>query len=71
MKQLAHNLYTADPNIPEYGPLPGSELFQNMRYGYEKPYKVHGWQWSTTFRKWSALVTFQSGETVFTYPKTW
>ena len=63
------NLYTTDPHIPEYGPIPlDKELFQTD-YGYAKPVSVHGWQWNTTFNKWSALVTFKDGWHGFTYPK--
>ena len=53
-----------------YPPIPKAEFFLNG-YGYEKPAKVHGWEWSTTFNKWSALVTFANGWHGFTYPKTY
>ena len=51
-----------------YPEIPDAELFQ-ARYGYEKPAIVHGWQWSTTFNRWSALVTMADGWHGFTYPK--
>lgn len=64
---VAHNAGPRDelsyPPIPE-----GVELFQH-KLGYEKPTKIHGWEWSTTFGKWSALVTFADGWHGFTYPK--
>ena len=53
-----------------YPPIPDSELFFTG-WGYEKPAIVHGWDWSTTFNKWGALVTFDNGTRVFTYPKTY
>ena len=53
-----------------YGKIPDSKEFQNMRYGYEVPKKVHGWQWSTTFGRWTALVTFKDGTRTWTYPKS-
>lgn len=51
------------PSIPE-----DVELFQH-RNGYAKPETVHGWEWSYTFGKWSALVTFADGWNGFTYPR--
>jgi hypothetical protein len=53
------------PEIPYH-----AELFQH-NYGYEKPLKIHSWQWSTTFGKWGALVTFEDGWHGYTYPKLW
>lgn len=64
--------YNAKPisslGINRYPDIPDSEEFQH-NYGYEKPKIVHGWEWSTTFGKWSALVTFYDGWHGFTYPK--
>lgn len=37
-------------------------------YGYEVPDEIHGWQWSSDFARWSALVTFSDGWHGFTYP---
>ena len=51
-----------------WGKIPDAKLFQKD-YGYEKPKKIHGWQWSTDFGKWSALVTFKDGTEIWTYPK--
>lgn len=48
------------PEIPDY-----TEFFTG--YGYEKPETIHGFQWSTTFNQWGALVTFKSGQRVFTW----
>lgn len=61
---------TADAIMREaYGPIPNAERFQSgTGYGYEKPTHVHGWQWSTTFNRWSALVTFENGWHGFTWP---
>ena len=52
-----------------YPEIPDAEIFHNLNYGYEKPISIHGWQWSTTFGRWSALVTFSDGWHGFTYPK--
>ena len=54
------------PVYPEPIPL-GVTYFQH-HYGSEKPVTVHGWQWSTTFGKWHALVTFADGWHGFTFP---
>ena len=63
-----HNAKRGEYSLP---PIPeNAELFQN-RYAYEKPETVHGWQWSSTFGTWSALVTFADGWHGFTYPRTW
>ena len=44
----------------EWGAIPDAERFlRGDQYGYEKPREVHGWGWSSTFGKWSALVTFE------------
>jgi len=52
-----------------YGKIPDSKEFQNNRYGFEKPKKLHGWAWSDTFHRWTALVTFKDGTKTWTYPK--
>lgn len=53
-----------------YGPIPDCERFQaGSSYGYEKPAAIHGWQWSETFRRWSALVTFHGGWRGYTWPE--
>lgn len=51
-----------------YGKIPDSKEFQKG-YGYEIPKKVHGWEWSTIFGRWTALVTFKDGSQTWTYPK--
>ena len=54
---------------PEDHPvIPEADLFYH-NWGYEKPVVVYGWQWSTTFGRWSALVTFSDGWHGYTYPK--
>lgn len=53
-----------------YPPIPDAELFQDGDgYGYIKPLVVHGWDWSTTWGHWMALVTFPSGWHGFSHPK--
>lgn len=52
-----------------YGPIPDARRFQhNETYGYEEPKEIHGWEWASTFGRWSALVTFANGWRGFTYP---
>lgn len=51
-----------------YGPIPDAEMFQHDPGGPQRPIEVHGWDWSTTFGRWSALVTFEDGWHGFTYP---
>ena len=54
----------------EYGPIPAAERFyEGSGYGYKVPTEVHGWQWSSTFWRWSALVTFDNGWRGFTWPE--
>jgi hypothetical protein len=52
-----------------YPDIPASMEFQNQRYGYETAIKVHGYQWSNTFNRWSALVDMPDGWHGFSYPK--
>ena len=54
----------------EYPPKPESEVYYH-NYGYEKPIKLGGWSWSTTFGRWGRLVTFADGWYGFTYPKNY
>ena len=61
--------FNAKRDSASYPPIPEAELFQGINYAYEKPIAIHGWQWSTTFGRWSALVTFSDGWYGFTYPK--
>ena len=54
------------------GPIPDQSLFQHHQsFGYEQPVEVHGWQWSITFGRWSALVSFKDGWKGFTFPAPW
>jgi hypothetical protein len=54
----------------ELGPIPDATRFlMGHAYRYEEPTEVHGWQWSTTFGTWSALVTFKDGWKGYTYPE--
>ena len=53
-----------------YGPIPAAKRFQHHRgYGYFKPAQIHGWQWSTTFNRWGAMVTFEDGWKGLTWPE--
>lgn len=45
-----------------------AELYQH-NYGHEKPVALDRWSWSTTFGRWSRLVTFADGWHGYTYPK--
>lgn len=38
-------------------------------YGYARPAAVLWWEWSTTFGTWGALVRWDDGSEVYTYPK--
>lgn len=52
------------PEIPD-----AREFYNATAYRYEAPTHVYGWQWSVTFGRWSALVTFADGWHGYTYPK--
>lgn len=52
-----------------YPPIPEGVTEFQKDYGYEVPTAVHGWDWSTTFGRWSALVTFANGWHGWTFPK--
>ena len=52
-----------------YGKIPDSLRFQNQSYGYEEATQIHGWQWSVTFGRWSALVTMPCGWQGFSVPE--
>lgn len=60
--------HNANRDSRSYPPIPHAEMFFH-NYGHEKPTAVYGWQWSTTFGRWSAFVTFTDGWQGFTYPK--
>jgi hypothetical protein len=66
---LQREAYNARRDSLSYPPIPEAELFLNQSYGYEKPVKVHGWDWSVTFGRWSALVDFENGWHGWTFPK--
>ena len=54
----------------EWGAIPDATRFLlGTQHGYAVPLEIHGWQWSTTFGRWSALVTFQDGWHGYTYPE--
>lgn len=54
-----------------YGPIPDAKTFQHhSSYRNEVPIEVHGWEWSTTFGCWRALVTFKDGWKGITSPAT-
>lgn len=53
-----------------YGKIPDCNRFQNHQTGgFEVATEVHGWQWSITFRRWSALVTLADGWHGFSFPE--
>lgn len=52
-----------------YPPRPTYATHFQHHYGNEIPVTVHGWQWSSTFGRWSALVTFADGWRGYTYPQ--
>lgn len=56
-----------------WGPIPFATRYQHGRYptlvGYTVPAIVHGWVWSATFNRWSALVTFADGWCGYTFPE--
>jgi hypothetical protein len=54
-----------------YPAIPTEATEFQSNYGYEVPVAVHDWQWSVTFGRWSALVTFKDGWHGWTYPKSW
>ena len=45
-----------------------AEEYQHF-YGYEKPVSLGAWSWSTTFGRWSRLVTFADGWHGYSYPR--
>ena len=52
-----------------YGPIPDTGYFQHGgKGGIDVPAVVHGWDWSATFGRWSALVTFADGWHGWTFP---
>ena len=55
--------------MTELPPIPAAELFFTG-WTYEKPAQVHAWEFSYTFNRWGAVVTFNNGRRVYTYPKT-
>ena len=68
MKLYQSNKELDDIALKAYGKIPtNAKVFQHF-YSYEKPETIHGWQYSTTFGTWSALVTFKDGWRGFTYP---
>lgn len=54
-----------------YGKIPDHDIFQTVRFTFEKPSEVHGWEWSATFNAWRALVTFRDGWHGVTSPAPW
>ena len=62
-----------DPFSLTYGPdwvrrCRGCTTFQNDSYGASTPAKVIYWDWSVTFGRWGALVEWDNGARIFTYP---
>ncbi len=50
-------------------PIPADAELFFTGYGYTKPAAVVWWEWSTTFGTWGALVRWDDGAEVYTYPK--
>lgn len=71
LKQRGANGYAVDSLGNEYRGYPvipkttRQTLFQGSP---QPPKRVIGWQWSTTFNRWSAYVEQVDGWTGFTYP---
>lgn len=64
--------YNARRDALSYPPIPASaDQFQTPRSGFDSPVFIHGWNWSTTYGRWTALVTFADGWHGWTSPKTW
>ena len=55
--------------MKQHPPIPYNVKEFQHHYGYEEPVTIHRWEWSTTFSRWSALVTFKDGWHGFSYPK--
>lgn len=51
-----------------YGPIPDAKYFQNEKGGKEIPRIIRGWQWSIAFKRWGAVVIFNSGWHGYTWP---
>lgn len=66
---LQRNEFNAKRDAMSYPEIPESHEFQCPDYSYKKPAAIHGWQWSTTFNRWTALVTFADGWHGYTWPK--
>ncbi len=52
-----------------YGRIPDAKRFQTPRDGWQEPVTLHGWNWSDTFHRWGALVTFADGWHGWTWPE--
>lgn len=54
--------------MKEYPPIPYATHFLNNKYGYDKA-TVRQWEWSVTFGRWGAFVTFEDGYQCYTWPR--
>lgn len=52
-----------------YGRIPEATEFQHISGCRVVPEVIHGWHWSVTFGRWTALVTFADGWHGFTFPQ--
>lgn len=53
-----------------YPPIPLATKFQdNEGYGYREASEIHGWQWSETFGRWGAVVSFPNGWRGLSWPE--
>jgi hypothetical protein len=50
--------------------IPDAELFQSGTGSFDRPVRIHGWEWSSTFGRWAAVCTFADGWHGVTFPKT-
>lgn len=51
-----------------YPDKPKTDLFQSASGGFERA-EVIKWQWSNTFNRWGAVVRFNDGTELYTWPK--
>jgi hypothetical protein len=50
--------------------IPDAELFQSGTGSFDRPVRIHDWEWSTSFGRWVAVCTFADGWHGVTFPKT-
>lgn len=60
--------YNENRDNLSYPPIPGMATLFQSGLGYLRAAKVHWWEWSDTFGKWGAYVTFGDGSEMYTFP---